>query len=133
MPEDRARDLKSRADFDGLLVNWKEKGHQVEYTGTDTVENMQVYRLKVTKADGGTETLFIGTRDYLLKKRSYSRMSRGKEIIVENLFLDYRQVGGIPFSYKQDTYFGGQLYNSLQLDEVLLNEPLDSKIFTMPE
>ena len=133
MPEDRARDLKSRADFDGILVDWKTKGHLVEYSGIDTVDNLQVYHLKVTKSDGSVENLFVGTRDYLLKKRSYIRMSRGKEVVVENIFLDYRQVDGIPFSYKQETYFGGQLYNTLQLDEVLLNEPVDSKIFSMPE
>lgn len=133
MPEDRARDLRSRADFDGILFNWKEKGHQVEYSGIDTVENVQVYRLNVTKKDGGTESLFLGTADYLLKKRSFTRMSRGKELPVEIFFPDYRQVGGIFFAFRQDTHLGGQLYNSVQLDEVLLNEPVDVKIFSMPE
>lgn len=133
MPEDRARDLRSRADFDGILVGWKEKGHQVEYSGIDTVENVQVYRLNVTKKDGGSESLFLGTVDYLLKKRSFTRMSRGKELQVEIFFLDYRQVGGVFFSFRQDTHLGGQLYNSVQLDEVLLNEPVDVKIFSMPE
>lgn len=133
MPEDRARDLRSRADFEGILVNWKEKGHTVELSGIDTVENVLVYRLNVTKKDGGTENQYLGTRDYLLKKRSYTRMSRGKELQVEVFFRDYRQVGGIPFPYQQDTYLGGQLYNSVQIDEVLLNEPVDVKIFSMPE
>ncbi len=133
MHEDRARDLRSRADFDGILVNWKEKGHQVEYSGIDTVENVQAYKIKVTKADGGTEHLYIGTRDYLLKKRSYTRMSRGKELQVEIIFHDYRQIEGIPFSYQQDTFFGGQMYNSIQIDQVNLNEPVDVKIFSMPK
>jgi|GEM_PF-3257543 len=53
MPDDRDRNLRSRADFDGLLYNWKEKGHSVELVGRDTVENVQAFKLKVAKKDGG--------------------------------------------------------------------------------
>lgn len=132
MPEDRARDLRSKSDFDGILFNWKAKGHLVELTGHDTVENLLVYKLKVTKKDGGVEFLFIDTAKFILQKRMYSRTVRGKEVAIENFFRDYRPVQGILFSYTQDTYFGGQPYNSLQLDSIILNDPVEYKIFSMP-
>lgn len=132
MPEDRAKDLKTRADFEGVLVNWKTKGHAVELVGRDTVEKAPVYKLKITKNDGGTEYLFVDAGNFLISKRLYMRTIRGKEVPMENYYRDYRAVEGIMYAYTQDTYFDGQPYNSLQLDNIELNKPVDEKIFRMP-
>jgi hypothetical protein len=129
MPEDRARDVKTRADFDGILYQWKEKGHQVELVGNDTVENNPAYKLKVIKADGGVEFLYISRSDLLLIKRSFSRMSRGKEVTMDNYYRDYREVQGIRFPFTIDTHFAGQPYNSLQLDTIELDVSVDMNIF----
>ncbi len=132
MAADRAGEMKARADFDGLLFNWKSKGHVVELAGRDTVENAVTYKLKVTRSDGGTEYLFLDPETFVISKRMYYRMSRGKEVVMEIYFRDYRPVQGILYSFTQDTHFGGQPYNSLQLDAVELNLPVDEKIFNMP-
>jgi hypothetical protein len=129
MPEDRARDLKTRADFDGILYHWKEKGHQVELVGKDTVENEPAYKLKVTKADSAVEFLYLSQSDLLLKKRSFTRMSRGKEVTMDNYYRDYREVHGVRFPFTIDTHFAGQPYNSLQLESVELDVPVDERIF----
>ena len=133
MPEDRAKDTKTRADFEGVLINWKAKGHNVELIGPDTVESVPAYKLKVTKSDGGVEYLFIDAGKFLISKRLYYRMSRGKEVAMENYFRDYRPVQGVMFSFSQETHLGGQPYNSLQLETIELNKPVDEKIFRMPE
>ncbi|MEI7983339.1 MAG: hypothetical protein WCI71_16940 [Bacteroidota bacterium] len=131
MPDDRTKELKSRADFDGLLYNWKAKGHQVELAGRDTVEKATVYKLKIIKNDGSVEYLFLDDTRFIIKKRLYYRRIRGEEVAVENYYRDYRTVQGILFSFTQDTYFGGQPYNSLQLDSMELNRPVDPEIFRM--
>jgi hypothetical protein len=133
MPDDRAKEMKNRADFDGLLFNWKSKGHSVELVGRDTVEKSPVYKLKITKKDGGIEFLFMDATKFIIQKRLYHRMVRGQETAMENYFRDYRLVQGVLFSFTQDTRYGGQPYNSLQLDAIELNKPIDSKVFSMPE
>ncbi|MCX6249423.1 MAG: hypothetical protein NTX61_01605 [Bacteroidetes bacterium] len=133
MPDDRAKDLKSRADFDGLLFNWKSKGHLVELIDLDTVETSQVYKLKITKKDGGIEFFFIDATKFILLKRLYYRVVRGKEVAMENYYRDYRSVQGVLFSFTQDTHFDGQPYNSLQFDAIELNKLVDGQIFRMPE
>jgi hypothetical protein len=132
MPEDRAKDMRTKADFDGLLYQWKEKGHLVELAGRDTVGTTLAYKLKVTKKDGGTEYLFIDPSRFIILKRLYFRNIRGKDVPVENYFHDYKAVNGIPFAFTQDTYFGGQPYNSLQIENIELDQPIDSKFFSMP-
>lgn len=132
MPEDRARDVRTRADFDGILYHWKEKGHQAELTGRDTVDTEICYNIKVTKSDGGVEFYSIGKDDLLLKKRSFQRISRGKEVTFENRFKDYREVEGIKFPFTIETHFAGQLYNSLQFETIVLDQKTDPAIFHKP-
>jgi len=132
MPEERLKDMRTRADFDGLLYNWKQKGHAIELLGRDTIDN-SLYKLKVTKKDGGTEYLFIDATTFLVQKRLYYRMIRGQEVAMENYFKDYRPVNGVMFAFTQDTHFGGQPYNSLQLESIELDQPVDNQIFRRPD
>lgn len=129
---DRAGDMKIRADFDGVLHGWQEKGFNLEADGIDTVDHQTAWRLKLTKPDGNHEFLFIDQNSHLLVKRLYHRMIRGKEATMEIFFRDYRQVNGIPFAFIQDTHYDGQPYNSLQVDSVKYNEPLDDRQFRIP-
>ena len=133
MPDDRAKDLMSKADFDGLLYDWKTKGHTVELSGRDTVERSPAYKLKITKKDGSVEFLFMDATRFILQKRQYYRVVRGQEVAVENYFHDYRQVQGVMFAFTQDTHIGGQPYNSLQFDTIELDKPIESPLFRMPE
>ena len=52
MGEDDLRDLLLDADFDGPLVDYKEKGSKVEYLGHDVVDGDDALRLKVTLKNG---------------------------------------------------------------------------------
>lgn len=132
MTPERAVDLKIRADMDGILFNWKEKGHFVELAGKDTLNGLGLYKIKVVRKDGGTEYNFIDINGFMLQKRIFFRQSGGKEIMVENFFRDYRMVDGIPFPFIIETKYSGR-ESEIQFETVNLNEPVDLKIFTIPE
>ncbi len=131
MPAERTTDLKNRSDMDGVLVNWKEKGHTLELAGKDTVNGLSVYKIKVTRKDGGIEYQFIDASGFLLQKRLSYRKAGGKELTVENLYYDYREVEGIPFAYTLETNNAGRV-NEIQFESVEINKPVDLKIFAMP-
>jgi hypothetical protein len=115
-----------------VLINWKAKGHAVELAGRDTVDQSMAYKLKITKKEGGVEFLCLDMNTSLLSKREYNRTIRGNEVLMEIYFRDYRLVHGVMFSYTQDTFVGGQPYNSLQLESIETDLPVEGKIFTMP-
>ncbi len=133
MPPDRVGAMKITAEFEGILFDWKAKGHLVELAGKDTVDHVIMNKLKITKNDGGVEYLFIDPGDNLIKKRLYNRTVRGREIVMENYFSDYRPVEGIMFGFKQDTRIDGQPYNSLQYETIELNKEIDPGMFSMPK
>jgi hypothetical protein len=131
MPAERTTDLKNRSDMDGVLVNWKEKGHALELAGKDTVNGLSVYKIKVTRKDGGIEYQFIDGSGFLLQKRLSYRKAGGKELTVENFYHDYREVEGIPFAFTLETNNAGRV-NEIQFESVEINKPVDLKIFAMP-
>jgi hypothetical protein len=131
MPAERVIDLKNRADMDGVLFNWKEKGHALELAGKDTVNGILVHKIKVTRKDGGIEYNFIDISGFMLLKRLSFRKAGGKEVQVENYYRDYRKVDGIP-AFAVETNNAGRV-NEIQLESVELNKPVDLKIFIMPE
>jgi hypothetical protein len=132
MPEDRALDVKNRADFDGLLYDWKAKGHAAQLEGTDTVDGSFAYKIKFTRKDGGVEFYSIDKKSFLMVKKVSTRMIRGKEAQVSTFFRNYRDVEGIPFPFILDSTIDGQPYSSSQFDTIELNTPVDGKIFEMP-
>jgi hypothetical protein len=132
MPAERIADMKIKADMDGILYKWKAKGHKAELVGTDTVNSLSVFKIKITRKDGGIEYQFIDGSEFMLQKRLSFRMVAGKEIPVENYFRDYRKVDGIPFAFRVETNNGGRV-NEIQFDTVELDKPVDLKTFTMPE
>ena len=44
----RVADRSDRSLLDGFLVDYKEKGHQVEYLGKEDVEGTEAFHLKIT-------------------------------------------------------------------------------------
>lgn len=132
MSEDASKDIKSKADYDGVLYHYKEKEHKAELIGKDTLNNQEVYKIKLTRKDGGVEFYFIDTKDFLLLKKTTTRISRGKEVEIVSLFSDYRNVQDIKFAYWNENLMGGQPYSIIEFDLIEIDKPMDEKIFSMP-
>ena len=132
MPDDAAKDVRIKADFDGLLFQWKSKGEQIELSVSDTIGNELAYKLKLTRKDGGIEYYSIAKKSGLLLKREYTRTIRGKEVKMEVFYRDYKDVEGIPFAFTVENLMGGQPNNTIVFESIVLNGQLDSKLFEMP-
>jgi len=131
MPADRATDVRTRADMDGVLYGWKEKGHSLELAGKDTLNGHEIFRIKVVRKDGGTEYDFIDPSGFMLVKKISYRKSGNTEIPVENYYSDYRLVEGIPFAFSTVTNSPGRS-SEIQLESVGLDKQVDLKIFKWP-
>src|SRR3989442_3525335 len=103
MGEDDLRDLLLDADFDGPLVDYKEKGNTVEYLGHDVVDGDDALRLKVTLKNGDIIYYFLDPDTYLEIRKEIQQFIRGsiRERIVD--LGSYKPVGGgmYPFSIAQ--------------------------------
>lgn len=133
MPEDQLADIREQADFDGELVNWKEKGHQVELVGKEKIEGTDAYKLKVTKKNGDVSYVFLDAEYFLEIRGEGKRTLRGQEVEFESSVGDYKEVGGLLIPHAMSSRAkgmpGGQ---TLTFSKVELNVPLEDSLFAMP-
>src|SRR5262249_55260513 len=131
-----AENLKAvaqQADFDGPLVNWREKGHKVEYLGSEDVDGTPAHKLRISLKDGDTKYLYLDP-DYFLEIRevSVSRV-RGAEQVIETDYGSYEQVGGVwqPFSIDSGRP-GRPRGGRVVLERAEVNVSLDDALFRFP-
>ncbi len=133
MNEDAAKDIKIKSDFDGVLYNCKDKKHIAELIGKESINNIEVYKIKLTLKEGGTEYYYIDTQYFILQKKTIIRISKGKEIEVASIYSDYRDIGGIKFPFISENFMDGQPYSTIQYDTIELNKTVNETIFKITE
>src|SRR5947208_4509193 len=63
--EEETKSILEDADFDGPLVNYKQKGNKVEFVGMDQFEGTDTLKLKVTKPNGDVYFYYLDTDYYV--------------------------------------------------------------------
>jgi len=100
MGEDDLRDLLLDADFDGPLVDYREKGSTVEYLGHDVVDGDDALRLKVTLKNGDIIYDYLDPDTFIEIRREIQQFIRGsvRDRVVG--LGSYKPVAGVmyPFS-----------------------------------
>ena len=134
MAEDQLKDIKDQADFDGVLINYEEKGHTVELIGTEEVDGTPAYKLKVTKANGDVIDLFLDQEYYIEFKADTTREVQGNEVEVSTVFGDYKEVDGLLFAHSLEMSFAGNPAGQvITIESMELNVDIADDRFAMPE
>lgn len=100
MGEDDLRDLQFSSDFDGPLVDYKDKGNTVEYLGHDIVDGDDALRLKVTLKNGDIAYYYLDPDTYLEIRTELQEFIRGSVKENQTDLGSYKPVNGVmyPFS-----------------------------------
>ncbi len=130
---DQLKSIRDRADIDGKLYNWKEKGHKLEFIGTEEMEGTEVYVLEMETKIGDKVTYYIDTDSHLILKEVNKMMVQGAENEIATVFSNYKEAEGIIFPYSFTMSMGEQTIMSMTIEEVILNPDMDEYFFKMPE
>jgi hypothetical protein len=133
MPEEERKAMEELADMDGLLMDYKEKGRQVEYVGKEDLEGTPVHKLKVTQKNGDIAFVYIDAEQFLQLKQTGKRTLRGQEIESQMTFGDFKTVDGlvIPHSMEQKMT-GAPAGMVMTITKVEVNPGLEGSRFAMP-
>jgi outer membrane lipoprotein-sorting protein len=133
MSADEIKQTEDQADMDGPLMDYKEKGHQVELIGKEDVEGTPAYKLKVTKKNGDIVNIFIDAEQYMQIKEAGKVTVRGQEIESETTFGDFKPVEGViyPFSIESKAK-GAPGGMAITVSKIEVNPTLDASRFAMP-
>ncbi len=134
MAEDQVKQLKNQADFEGVLVNWKEKGHAVELVGNEEVDGTPAYKLKVTRENGDVDYLYLDEEYFVEFKIESEREVQGTKITVSTVLGDYKEVDGLLFAHSMEMAYGeGGIQQVLTIEDIELGVELGEDRFAMPE
>ncbi len=132
--EEEMKSIVEDADFDGALVNYKEKGNKIEFMGMDRFEGTDTFKLKVTKPNGDVYIYYLDTDYYVPIKIDTRRLVRGAEREYETAVGDYKEVNGwfLPFSFETNAK-GSQDKSKVVYDKIEANVAIDDSRFVMPK
>ncbi len=133
LAEDGVEAVALFADFLwGLLDGYQSRGIDVSLRGVEKVANDETYALTLAGAGGDQRTLFLGGADFLERRLDVEAVFMGREQKLMALLDDYRDIGGLQIPHHIDLLSGGNPLAVVRLDQVIVNEPVDSLIFELP-
>jgi outer membrane lipoprotein-sorting protein len=134
MTGDDLKQMQDQADMvEGPLFRWKEKGHQVELIGKETVEGTEAWKVKLTRKSGDVSHAYLDAES-MLQIKSEAKVKRGdQEIEIVGSLGDYKEVDGIvlPFSIEQRPK-GAPAGSMITIEAIELNGAIDDALFAMP-
>jgi outer membrane lipoprotein-sorting protein len=131
MPEDFARSTKRWVDFEGPLVDYQNKRHEVEYLGEIDTENGTAHEIELAHAEGDVWHVFIDADTYL--EVTYTETFMGESREVTAFFYAHAEVGGVNLYHTIDGEgIDGTRYMMI-FDTVEPNVEVDDAWFSMPE
>jgi hypothetical protein len=114
-------------DLQGVLVNYKEKGSQVELFGKEKVDTAECYKLKVTNKQGVATTMYIDANTYYRVKTIIKMKTPNGDTDIETAYGDFKKNDdGYVFPFSLTMERGTIVFSSIEV-----NKPVDEKIFTV--
>jgi hypothetical protein len=132
-----AEELEKTAEsqgLDGPLVDYAAKGNKIELDGTENVDGVATYRLKLINKQGHTSHIWINGTTFLeAKVEGHPRRFDGVMREVDTYMSDYRSVDGLLIPYAADTRVQGvKSSHKMTVEKVALNPKLDDALFAKP-
>jgi hypothetical protein len=133
MGEDDLRDIQLDSDFDGALVDYKEKGNTVEFLGHDIVDGDDALRLKCTLKNGDIIYYYLDPDTFLEIRKEIQQTIRGaiRERVID--LGSYKPINGVMYPFSIAT---GSKSNpgaqTLTVEKVEVNIAMDNSLFAVP-
>jgi hypothetical protein len=125
MTADELKQSADDLDVQGKLLDYKSKGHTVEYLGKDDVEGTECFKLKITSKAGNVETVFIDPKSYYIVRSVVKRTANGQESDVPTNLSNYQKLPeGIVVPFSITLSFG-----ELVISKTQVNKQVDESTF----
>jgi len=122
-----------QADYEGIYYNYEEKGYTVEFTGTEDIDDIETYKLKLTRPNGDVITSYIDSENYVILKTISKMKVQGVDTEAETIFSNYKYVDEILSPFAIETKMNGQTVMQMVFDEITYNVDVPDSLFEMPE
>lgn len=133
------------ADFDGLLVDWKEKGHALSLEGRESLSGWSGFKLKLTTKGGVVRYIYIDTTTYLERRHTGTvnlpppatapAGAKPRQYDFVSDFSDWKVVDGVKFPFAVDEDRTGREPSqsfATYTEKIETNLPMEDSLFAPP-
>jgi outer membrane lipoprotein-sorting protein len=125
--------ITDESDFDGPLVDYKQKGNLIALAGREDVDGKPAYRLKLTNKKGEMRSYLFDAASFRLIKWQGTRKVGDKDVPWESVFHDYREVDGLQFAFEIDSSAAGTgQVQKIIAEKIEVNPQIDASHFGKP-
>ncbi len=129
-PVETVKEISDALDIQSSLLNYKDKGHQVELLGKEDVEGTEAFKLKLKMKNGLEQTIFFDPTTYYIIKTITKSKATGQEVEQAQTFSNYKKLdSGYVFPFSM-TGFGPA---ELNISKIEVNPAIDEKLFKVSE
>lgn len=131
MPEDHARVAMSNADV-YPFIDYQQKGHRIEYLGTEEFEGANVYKIKLIQKTGAESIHLLDANNGRELKIIIKAWQQGKETNYETIERDFRKVDWLLLPFTTESQVNKTLVRKMVIEDVELNPEIDDSLFQFP-
>ncbi len=124
--------LKRNSQFDPIFLDYKEKGHRIEYKGKEADGGKQAHHLVVTPKEGPVVHYYIDVVSGLETKTVTEIQVPAMKAQFETRMSDYRNVDGRMFPFTLVHVVDGNMMET-RFERVEFNVQLDDALFKIPK
>jgi hypothetical protein len=125
IPAEMVKESQEELEIQDPLIDYKARGSKVAFLGKDAVEGTECYKLKLTRASGKEETMYIDASTYYQIRSVEKVKANGKEMENTTNYGNYQKLPeGIVYPMSIESPEG-----PITLKSVEINKPVDEKIF----
>lgn len=117
-------------DIQNNLLDYKQKGHQVEYVGKEDFEGTECFKLKVVFKGGAEANMYIDPSTYYVIKQETKTKSTGQEVVQDQTFSNFKKQDGYVFPFSLTGVGPGGV---VTITKIEVNKPLDGSLFKVPK
>ncbi len=132
-PQLAAESREVDGDFDGLLVDWREKGHAVTLAGREAMPGGETYKLTMTLKSGLVRTIYLDAKTYLDRRHTgVLNLPNGRRFDVTIDYDNWRDVDGVKFPFDiTEERTGKEPVVTLvtYTEKIEINVPMDDGLF----
>jgi hypothetical protein len=130
---ENAQVAAEQADLEGALASSAQNGATLAVIGPETIAGREALHIRLTPKTGPPQEHYLDAETFLLVRTDSLRLVRGRSVLVETSYGDYRSVGGVMFPHAIDIGARGRPDRvHIVVETVDINPSIDDKRFRKP-
>lgn len=126
------RDFLLDAEFDSPLFAPERRGVSLDHAGSEVVEGRRHHKLLAMLRRGELVLLYLDEETNLLTLRAQTKRVRGREVVVETHYEDFRPVAGVLLPHVIRTMVEGRVITEARIEKIEPNPELPADLFAPP-